>query len=57
MDIGNVSNSFLDEKYYVGAGPGLSWHTAIGNANISLAYALSYDDYPWKIQFRFFPNP
>lgn len=57
VDIGNVTDTLNDGKFYVGAGPGISWNTPIGSANISLAYAMSYDGKPWKIQFKFQPNP
>ncbi len=56
VDVGNVTDTLNDGKLYVGAGPGISWNTPIGSANISLAYAISYDGKPWKIQFKFQPN-
>lgn len=57
VDIGNATNTFFEGKYYVGTGPGISWNTPIGDANISLSYALSLDGNPWKLQFRFMPKP
>ncbi|MBT4885251.1 MAG: BamA/TamA family outer membrane protein [Legionellales bacterium] len=55
-DAGNVTNDIHSSKYYVGVGPGISWETPVGNANLTLGYAISLDGNPWRIQFNFTPS-
>ncbi|MBT4803806.1 MAG: BamA/TamA family outer membrane protein [Legionellales bacterium] len=54
-DVGNVTNKVESSKYYVGIGPGISWETPLGNANLTLGYAISLDGNPWRLQFNFMP--
>ena len=55
-DTGNVANSDLYSKRFIGFGPGLVYLSPVGSIEITYAKAVTSIDKPWKLQFSMGPT-